>query len=221
MLWSRPTLPLSRSLALGLGLSYLTQRTAMAPLSFLGHRASVRLQLVGMWECFVNCTGLCTVSWLFEVIYSGTQWRPPCPPCSAAPALSLVKACLQGMATQSLQQREGLVLPVQVRAWARKTGAGAGGGPLFSPLIELEDGFLLFVGLDGAGSKAPDFSNGISRGQAPLFHQVTGQHGASAAKAQGTVHSHSLRRSSLVGWSLVPRRPSLTPLPLPAAAASG
>ena len=101
MLWSRPTPPLSRSLALGLGLglSYLTQRTAMALLSFLGHRASVRLQLVGMWECFVNCTGLCTASWLFEVIYSGKQRRPPCPPCSAAPALSLVKACLQGRAT--------------------------------------------------------------------------------------------------------------------------
>ena len=133
---------------------------------------------------------------------------PPRPPCSAAPALSLVKACLQGMATQSLEPAGG--------PGASSAGQGMGQadgcrGPLFSPLVELEDGFLLFVGLDGAGSKAPEFSNGISRGQAPLFHQVTGQHGASAAKAQGTVHSHSLRRSSLVGWSLVP----YPPLPFP------
>lgn len=50
----------------------------------------------------------------------------------------------------------------------------------------------MLIGLDGAGSKAPDLSDGVSGSQAPLLHQVTGQHGASAAKAQGTVHRHRL-----------------------------
>lgn len=74
--------------------------------------------------------------------------------------------------------------------------------PRFSSLVELEDCFLLLIGLDGAGSKAPDFSDGVSCSQALLLHQVTGQHGASAAKAQGTVHCNGLRRGSLMQCGL-------------------
>ena len=85
------------------------------------------------------------------------------------------------------------------------------GGPLFRPLVELEDRLLLLIGLDGAGSKAPDLSDGVSGSQAPLLHQVTGQHGASAAKAQGTVHCHRLRRGSWVGWSSTPSQHSPAP----------
>eukprot|EP00069_Balaena_mysticetus_P009427 bmy_06297T0 len=38
-------------------------------------------------------------------------------------------------------------------------------------VTELEDRLLLLIGLDGAGSKAPDLSDGVPCSQAPLLHQ--------------------------------------------------
>lgn len=75
---------------------------------------------------------------------------------------------------------------------------------LFCSLVELKNGFLLFIGLNGSWPQAPNLSDSISSSQALLLHQVAGQHGASAAKAQGAVHSNSLSRGN--SWSPVPSR---------------
>lgn len=67
-----PTLPLSRSVALGPRLSYLPHRTGRALMASPGHRAPGRLGKLRV---------PCTVGWFSEVIYSGKQRRePPCPP---------------------------------------------------------------------------------------------------------------------------------------------
>lgn len=52
----------------------------------------MRLKLVDVCACLVNCKVLCTVGWFLEVIYSGEQQKDPLftprPQCSCSRLLS-------------------------------------------------------------------------------------------------------------------------------------
>lgn len=93
----------------------------------------MRLKLVDVWACLVNCKALCTVGWVLEVIYSGEQQKDPPSPLtpSAAAAVSSVRTCLKERLFSLLSQQEweGLAPSVHVCVSGAPEHGGQGPGP--------------------------------------------------------------------------------------------